>query len=405
MKTLKFSAISLVILGGFLLLPLSTFAAVPSLSLTTFSNSQVQIAVNGDPNSSVNLYYYSPGTSFLNSVGNIGSTNGSGYFSTIISNGTYNIPSGANTYVSVNGQQSNQVSWPYTNGNNNGSISFSQNNINLSYGQSTTVTVYGGSGSYYISSNSNPNFVNAYVSGNQVYVSAPNNQYTGGSATIVVCSNGNGACGSLYVNQGGGSYNQVTFSQNNLSVNVGQGVQVSIYGSGSYYISNNSNPNAVSTNINGSVLNVYGNNSGSATITVCTNGGVSGCGTLYVNVVNNGYYGGGTNGCYYSNGYYNCPNNNYNYNNNGCYISNGYNICPNNYNNNGVVYTQPTTSGIYGTPSAGVFLNQVPATGAHLDLKVILFFSGLFMWSAFLAYLYFTHRKFKAALAREEIGY
>ena len=204
MKTLKSASFLVIIFSAFLLLPGKSLAAVPTLSLTSFNNNSVQVIVNGDPNSSVNLYYYSIGNSNVNNIGNIGTTNSSGYFSTNLNNGSYNIPVGSNTYTVVNGQQSNQVNWPYNN-----------------------------------------------------------------------------------------------------------------------------------------------------------------------------------NGCYYSNGYYNCPNNNSaNYSNPVIYTQ----IEPNNY------------SGVYGNPSAGVFLSQVPATGGVLNFKMVLFFLGLFSWSTFLSYIYLTRRALKKAL-------
>ncbi len=304
MKTLKSASFLVILFLTFLALPGKSLAAVPTLSLNSFNNNSVQVTVNGDPNSSITLYYYSIGNSNVNNIGNIGTTNSSGYFSTNLNNGSYNIPAGSNVYTVVNGQQSNQVNWPYNNNYNN------------------------------------------------------NN-------------------------------NSISFSQNNISLNAGQGMTITIYGASSFYVSSNSNSNIVSSTLSGNALNLYGQNSGSATLTICSSNGNSSCGTLYVNVngnYGNGNYGGynnNNNGCYYSNGYYNCPNNN-----------------SANYSNP-VIYTQTEPSnysGAYGSPSAGVFLSQVPATGGAVNLKMTLFFLGLFSWSAFLSYLYLSHRALKKSL-------
>ncbi len=55
---------------------------------------------------------------------------------------------------------------------------------------------------------------------------------------------------------------------------------------------------------------------------------------------------------------------------------------------NVTVYTPPT-----GTPSAGVFLSQIPATGISPTMKLALFILGLFLWSAFGAYMILERRK------------
>jgi hypothetical protein len=57
-------------------------------------------------------------------------------------------------------------------------------------------------------------------------------------------------------------------------------------GSGSYYISSNSNTSAVSPSISGNTLTLYGANGGQANIVVCATGG--GCGTITANVGGSG---------------------------------------------------------------------------------------------------------------------
>jgi hypothetical protein len=76
--------------------------------------------------------------------------------------------------------------------------------------------------------------------------------------------------------------NQPTFSQNNISLNIGQGTTVYISGNGNYYVGNNSNPSLVSVSINSSTAIVSALASGSSNITICQNGG--GCAVLIVNV-------------------------------------------------------------------------------------------------------------------------
>ncbi len=171
-----------------------------------------------------------------------------------------------------------------------GSLSLSQANLNLTTGQNSTVNIYsstGYSGSYYISSNTNPNYVSASISGSTVYVNALNS----GSSVINICQSNSSACISLYVLVSGsgcgytGCNNALSLSQSNLSLNVGQSASVSVYnyGGGSLYISSNSNSSVVSATVSGSSINLYGIGNGIATVSVCAYNS-SQCGTIYVTV-------------------------------------------------------------------------------------------------------------------------
>ncbi len=83
----------------------------------------------------------------------------------------------------------------------------------------------------------------------------------------------------------------VYLSQSNVSVNTGQNITVSISGgTGTYYVSSNSNSNIASYSINGSSLIVNGLNYGNTTLTVCSAVAGASCATLYVSV-----YGGNNN--------------------------------------------------------------------------------------------------------------
>ena len=182
---------------------------------------------------------------------------------------------------------------------NNG-VWFSPTSVNLYSGQSQYVSISSNNGysnSYYISSNSNSGVVSASVSGSNLYLIGNSN----GNSTIMVCQSGYSNCGSLYVTVGGGNsgYGNLTFSQTNVNVNVGQNVYVTAYGSnGSLYISSNSNSSAASASVSGNSINIYGSNYGSTSLVVCQSGYTNNCGTIYVTVGN------GNGGCTY-----NCGNN------------------------------------------------------------------------------------------------
>jgi hypothetical protein len=64
----------------------------------------------------------------------------------------------------------------------------------------------------------------------------------------------------------------------------------------------------------------------------------------------------------------------------GGYYPTNYTGYPPNYTGTGTYYP-------YGTPSSGVYLSNVPYTGAEPNLKVALFILGLFLWSSFGAFM------------------
>lgn len=387
----RFSAVFALIIS--LVIPAGmAFAAVPTLSVTSYGSgtNQVQVIVNGDQNQNITLYYYNPiGSSNLSNVGVIGTTNSSGYFSTILNTSSYSIPAGTNVFVTVNGQQSSTAVWPSTTG---GNVYLSQTNISLNQGQSYNVSISGGSSNgYYVSTNTNSGIVTTSVSGSVLTVYGANS----GNANITVCSLGStSACATLYVSVNGGYYNggSIYLSQSNVTLNQGQSQSVSIYNNQSgnyynsynnYYISSNSNSSSVSATISGNTVTVYGSNTGYATIAVCSyyNGsyGNTSCANLYV-TVNSYYYGNNYNN--YS-GYNYYPYNNY-----------GYNYS--NYSTFTPTYSQTYTPSYAYTPSytytsgqpvTGVFLSQVPATGAGEMFKIALFVLAILVWSAFVAYI------------------
>lgn len=83
-----------------------------------------------------------------------------------------------------------------------------------------------------------------------------------------------------------------TFSQTNVTLSAGQSTTVYAYNaSSSLYISNNSNSNVATVSLSGSTVLIYGNNSGSTSVTICENNMYS-CTPIYITV--NGYNNGNT---------------------------------------------------------------------------------------------------------------
>jgi len=265
--------------AGLVLIAVPAYAAnIPSMSLypVTSGSSQVQITVfGGDPNSSVLLYY--PGASALTSA-NIGSTNSSGYLTTTVNANTYNIASGALVYVMVDNQASGASAWPsFT---SSGTLSLSQTSLALVSGQSQTISA-GVSASLSLSTNTNPSIATASISGNQITITA----FNAGTTNLTICASGLG-CNTLQVTvQTSATPANISFSQSNVSVAVGQSQTVSITGSGTYYISSNANSGFVSASLNGSILTIGGINAGSSIISVCSSSNnTTSCGSVNVTV-------------------------------------------------------------------------------------------------------------------------
>lgn len=258
-----------------LALAVNVYAATPTLSLVTSTGDSVQISVTGDANSNV-MFYYNVGSAAGIRVTTLGITNSSGQFSTSISSSAYGVNSGNSVYVIVNGQQSTMQTWPYT---VTGTPVLSQSNLTIGLGQSISVYSQGSSANVYVGTNSSPSIANVVASGGQ-QITVVGNQL--GSTTATICYVGTSSnCASLNITVQNGS--TLSFNQNNLSLTVGQGITVVVSGgNGSYSITGNSNPSAVSAVVSGSNISVSALALGSTNINVCDGSG--NCSVLYVTV-------------------------------------------------------------------------------------------------------------------------
>ncbi len=260
---------------------LPAFAAPPTLSATLTGGDSVQLNITGDAGGSVILNYLDNAATVK--MTSLGATNSSGSFTMTISTAAYSIAPGSLFNVSVNGQRSDSLAWPYgalTSGS--GTISLSQSSITVGAGQTAVVTVNNTTGnSLYLASNTSPSVAS---------VSLNNNQFTiyglaAGGTTLQICSAANASnCTTavVTVTSAGFSSGAVAFSQSNPTLMPGQVVAVTVSGGSGSYTLSNSNNNVVQANIVGSTLTLYGNSPGSATLTVCAANG--GCGTLGVTV-------------------------------------------------------------------------------------------------------------------------
>ena len=158
-------------------------------------------------------------------------------------------------------------------------VTFSQQTPVLSTGQSLTIAIYGNtSGSYYISSNTVPNSVEAGISQASLLLTG----LTNGSSTITVCSS-IGGCGTItatvnYASSGG----NITLSQTTLSLLAGQNLAITVSGGVAPYSVATPSTSVYQATINGNILTVTGIGTGSAQIPVCSSSG--GCTWLSLTV-------------------------------------------------------------------------------------------------------------------------
>jgi len=163
-------------------------------------------------------------------------------------------------------------------------VSFSQSSPIVTVGQSLNVSIYGPSSSlFYVSSNSNPSIVQANLSGTTLTLLG----ITNGTSTINVCASSSN-CGTMTVtvntNSSSSSAN-ITLSQDNVSVAIGQNINVTISGGAMPYTTL-INPNSIfQATINSNILTIYGQSTGSSSMSVCSNGS---CASVLITVTAQG---------------------------------------------------------------------------------------------------------------------
>ncbi len=179
---------------------------------------------------------------------------------------------------------------------------FSQTNVSVAVGQTSTIYAYSVITSLSLNNNSNPSVASVSILGNNINVYGINT----GSTVATICDDVS-VCSTIYVTVGGGnsSYGTLSLSQTSLSLTTGQTSVVTAYNnygtSTVLYVSNNSNPSVATATVSGNTISIYGNETGSSTLTICQSYNTS-CGTIYVSVSGYGYnYNNGVNNLNLSN--------------------------------------------------------------------------------------------------------
>ncbi len=164
-------------------------------------------------------------------------------------------------------------------------ITLTPPHLSMYVGETKTVQLSGGGSISYIGTNGRPDIAGGFLKDSVLTVSA----YYPGEGNISVCSYVESAltCASLNVSvlkkaepQSAGEA-KITFSKSNVTVDIGQSLNLTVEGSrsGAYYISTNSNPEAIYVGISGNIITVIGSKIGGANVTICQYGGA--CGNIY----------------------------------------------------------------------------------------------------------------------------
>ncbi len=154
-----------------------------------------------------------------------------------------------------------------TSSNTSGSgITFTPGSLSMTVGSSQSVTI-SGNGPYFISAGANPSIASITLGTSTLTVTSAGD----GTTSVTICQQSGGNCGTFSATIAGGASSNVYFSPNNPSVAVGQNLNVTISGSsGSYTLSNNSNPNQLNAGISGKTLTLTGREIGSAILNICS---------------------------------------------------------------------------------------------------------------------------------------
>ena len=264
-------------------------ASTPNLSLVNGA-STVNINVNSADHNAVVMMHY-PNTTSSDSTNStftsidIGLTDSSGNFNVSIAPNSYGLNNGMPVYVSVDGANSTQVSWPasVTTAGQSGTLTLSPRTSYLLVGQTVNIFSLNTANALTVQNNSNPSVASAYpqLNNNSVSINAQN----AGSTTVSICA-GTAGCNSVSISVQAPTQT-ITFSQAQVYLVMGNPVKViNIYGPSSGYTVSNSNRDLLTATVSDSNLSLQGLAIGQTTLSICAPGWL--CGSLTVHVVSSG---------------------------------------------------------------------------------------------------------------------
>lgn len=275
MKTTSKLLSFLLVVFSLTMLASNVQASSTTLGLSSLSGDQVQVAITGEPNSTIQLSFWPTGAASITTI-TFGTTNASGNFTTSLSSGGYGIPAGSPTYATINGVQSPMQLWP----NYTSSVILTKTSLQIAVGQSLTI---GSSSAIILASNSFASGIRTAVSGSQLTVTG----LSAGTGNLAICGT-NVGCASLVVTVGSAGQTQVSFNPSTITMTSGSSKDVTIFGTShnGYRVASNSNASVVEASISGSSdtvsLFVRPTITGTATISVCSVEDSANCASLYI---------------------------------------------------------------------------------------------------------------------------
>lgn len=263
----------------------SIYVIVQNGSAQPLTFSQSSITLSSGQTVTVQISGGSGSYSVLNN-----SSQNNGTVATSISSGTITLTTGSTTgsssitVCSTNMTACGIINVTIGNSNSTTAVSFSQPNPTVTIGQNLNISIYGPSSSlFYVSSNSNPSIVQPNLSGTTLTLLGIAN----GSSTISVCASANN-CGSLTVTispSSGNNAGHIMLSQDNVSLSVGQSLNITVSGGSMPYTTLLTPNNIFQATLNSNILSIYGIGAGSSSMSVCSNGS---CVSVSVNVTGTG---------------------------------------------------------------------------------------------------------------------
>lgn len=261
----------------------SIYVLVQNSSVAALTFSQSSVTLSAGQTVSIQISGGSGAYSVLsNASQNNGlvTTNISG--STITLTTTSTAGSSSITVCSTNMSSCGIINVTMGNTSSTTAVSFSQTNPTLTVGQSLNVTIFGPQSSFfYVNSNSAPSVVQPNISGTTLSLLG----ITNGTANINVCVSSSN-CATLAVTVSPSSTSgsgKVTFSQDNVTLAVGQNLNVTVSGGAMPYTTLITPNNIFQATVNSNILTISGLSIGSSSMNVCSNGS---CSSIVINVGN-----------------------------------------------------------------------------------------------------------------------
>jgi hypothetical protein len=260
------------------------WAAVPALAagLTLSVSGDEDTArfnISGVPDASVTLHYVNDRDD--DRTLRLGTADQDGYLSKSVDADEYDIDTDSTVYVTAGSQTSRTVSWPQSVASTGADFELAIDTVSVVPGKTTVVPVSDlGKGSLTVSG-AKSSIAKVSVNGAQISVTG----VAAGTTSTTVCLKGSSNCSLLTITVGGGT--TTSFALSNMAPIVATDSTLTLVvtgaSSGSFYVSDNSNPRAVQASVKNNTVVLEGNRVGTADISLCKSS--SACVTFTATVI------------------------------------------------------------------------------------------------------------------------